>query len=526
MKPYVKKLSLILTALLAASTAYANQANNELDYASTKDIRDINPHLYGGEMAAQNMVFESLVINTPNGVKPWLAESWTISPDGKIYTFHLRKNVKFSDGEPFNAQAVKANFDAVLQNSKRHAWLELVQEIDKTEAVDEHTFRLELKHAYYPTLIELGLTRPFRFISPKAFINGGTMGGVQHYVGTGPWVLSEHNKNQFARFSVNSNYWGEKPALNAVVWNVIPDRQTMLLALQKGDIQLIFGADGDMLNIDAFEKLASMKQFKATLSDPIASRSIVLNSARPITESLLVRQALEHSVNKAAIAKGVFNNSETVAQTLMSKNVPYADVQVTTYDYDLNKANQLLDKAGWTAKNAKGIRQKDGKPLSLVLSYNISNAAEKDIAELMQSEFKQIGVDLQILGEEKQAFLDRQQAGDFDLQYSLSWGKPYDPASFVSSFRVPAHADYQGQKGLKNKAEIDRTIGELLITPDDNLRKKLYTNLWQTLAEQAVYIPLTYSRTKAIYNKELTGVGFNQSQYEIPFEKMHFVSGK
>ncbi len=152
----------------------------------------------------------------------------------------------------------------------------------------------------------------------------------------------------------------------------------------------------------------------------------------------------------------------------------------------------------------------------------MNNAVEKEIAELLQDDFKKIGVALTVLGEEKQAFLDRQKSGDFDLQYSLSWGTPYDPASFVSSFRIPAHADYQGQKGLANKAQLDAMIGELLITPDEHRRQALYQRLFTSLAEQAVYIPLTYSRTKAIYRSELENVGFNPSQYEIPFEKMRF----
>ena len=93
-----------------------DREEDELVYASTKDIRDINPHLYGGEMAAQNMVFESLVVNTEKGIQPALAQSWDISKDGKTYTFHLRENVTFSDGEPFNAKAVKMNIDAVVKN--------------------------------------------------------------------------------------------------------------------------------------------------------------------------------------------------------------------------------------------------------------------------------------------------------------------------------------------------------------------------------------------------------------------------
>lgn len=183
-----------LAALLLGVGSVVAQTPTALNYVSTKDIRDINPHLYSGEMAAQNMVFESLVVNTDNGVQPWLAERWTISPDGKTYTFHLRHGVIFSDGEPFDAQAVKLNIDAVLANYQRHAWLELV---------------LHLRHPYYPTLVELGLTLPFRFISPKNFINGQTKEGVSGYAGTGPWLLNEQVKNQYAIFSANPHYWGQ-----------------------------------------------------------------------------------------------------------------------------------------------------------------------------------------------------------------------------------------------------------------------------------------------------------------------------
>ena len=235
------------------STAQAQRA--EMVYASTKDIRIINPHLYSGEMAAQNMVFEPLVVNTPDGVKPCLAESWEISPDGRVYTFHLRKGVTFTDGAPFDAAAVKLNMDAIVANKPRHAWLDMVNEIESNEVVDSHTYRLVLKHPYYPTLVELGLVRPFRMISPKCFINGQTKDGVSGYVGTGPWVLTEHKDKQYALFTANKNYWGVKPKLQAVRWRVMPDHQTIMLALQKGEIDLVFGADGDMLNMDAFNAL-------------------------------------------------------------------------------------------------------------------------------------------------------------------------------------------------------------------------------------------------------------------------------
>ena len=150
---FMGKLFVVVIALLGLAgcsreepPSKAEAPRTELAYASTKDIRNINPHLYSGEMAAQNMVFEPLVVNTKEGVKPWLAESWEISPDGKEYTFHLRKDVAFTDGTPFNAEAVKANMDAIVSNLPRHAWLDMVNEIDRNEAVDEYTYKLVRKH--------------------------------------------------------------------------------------------------------------------------------------------------------------------------------------------------------------------------------------------------------------------------------------------------------------------------------------------------------------------------------------------
>lgn len=492
-----------------------------LNYGSTKDIRDINPHLYNGEMAAQNMVFEGLTKNENGQVKPALAESWDISEDGKEYTFHLRKNVTFSDGEPFNAEAVKQNFDAILANKERHAWLDMVNEIDTTEAIDEQTFKLTLKHPYYPTLIELGLTRPFRFISPKSFENDGTKDGVSSYAGTGPYQLAEHKDNQTATFKANETYWGEQPKIKEVDWRVIPDSQSLLLALKKGEIDLIYGSDGDQLNMDSFNALKNDSAFSAVSSDPVASRAILLNSKRENLQSLKVREAITHAINKDTIISGILNGAEDKADTLLAKTTPYADIDLKHYNYDVEQAKQLLEEDGWKV-GTSGIREKNNQPLTLSFSYNAQNAQEGTIAQAVQADLKEVGIDLTIISEEKQNFLDRQKDGDFDLQYSLSWGTPYDPQSYVSSWRIPAHGDYQAQLGLAKKAWLDQLITEVMIEPDEQKRQADYTEILTYINDQCVYVPISYSKTKAIGTEKLKNVQFNDSQYEIPFEKMYF----
>ncbi|WP_141430805.1 nickel ABC transporter substrate-binding protein [Bacillus sp. 03113] len=494
---------------------------DELVYASTKDIRDINPHLYAGEMAAQNMVFEPLVKNTEDGIKPALAEKWDISPDGLVYTFHLRKGVTFSDGAPFNAEAVKLNFDALLGNIKRHSWINLILEIADTKVVDENTFQLVLKHPYYPTLTELGLTRPFRMISPNSFIDGTTANGVQSYAGTGPYKLTEHKKDQYALFTANENYWGDKPKIQSVKWKVMPDAQTILIAMEKGEIDLLFGSDGDVIDNDSFQALKDKGTYKTIMSDPIASRAILLNAHAQFTNDKKVREAFQYAINKDAVANGILNGTEKTADTLMAKNLPYANVGLKGIKYNPDKAKKILTEDGWELSK-DGYRYKDGKKLEVTIYYNSDNAQERTISESMLNDLKEIGVSLKIAGEEKQAFLDRQKTGEFDMMYSLSWGLPYDPHTFVSSWRIPATGDYQTQVGLEKKEWLDNTITDLMIEQSEEKRKAMYKDILSYIHEEGVYIPLTYSVTKVLYTKDLKGVGFNVSQYEIPFEKMSF----
>src|SRR5690606_14701900 len=118
-------------------------------------------------------------------------------------------DVSFSNGEPFNAAAVVANFDAALANRERHAWLELANQIRAVERVDEYTVRLRLNEPYYPLLQELALPRPFRFLAPSQFLNGGTMKGIQAPIGTGPWKLTESKLGEHYLFERNERYWGK-----------------------------------------------------------------------------------------------------------------------------------------------------------------------------------------------------------------------------------------------------------------------------------------------------------------------------
>jgi nickel ABC transporter, nickel/metallophore periplasmic binding protein len=503
----------------AASEAGASEGKEELVFVNYRDIRDLNPHLYAGEMYAQEMLYETLVNITADGYEGCLAESWDISDDGKTYTFHIRDGVKFSDGEVCDANAIKANFDAIIENKDRHTWLEMMNLLVGVSAPDDKTFVIELSEPYYPLLTELGVTRPFAMISPKAMKDGSTKDGVNAYIGTGPYVLTDFVTDEYAVFEANENYWGEQPKIKKITVKVIPDNQTRILALEKGEIDMIFGKN--MIDADAINQYTGNDKFTVSLSDPTSTHQIVLNTTRDVLADKEVRQALQHATNKQAISDGIFYGLEQPADTLFAKTVPYCDIDLEPYAYDVELAQSMLDEAGWVV-GADKIREKDGQKLNIDLLYNSDSVTEKAIAEYLQSEYQKIGISLNIHGEEEQSYRDNMKAGNFDMVFNICWGMPYDPQSSLAAMRAPVYGDYAAQLGLEDKADIDQAITDILVSTDETKRQELYTFVLTRLHEDAVYIPLTYECNKAIYRSDLQGFHFTQTQYEVPFADFYF----
>ena len=503
----------------AASEAGSSEAKEELVFVNYRDIRDLNPHLYAGEMYAQEMLYETLVNITADGYEGCLAESWDISDDGKTYTFHIRDGVKFSDGEVCDANAIKANFDAIIENKDRHTWLEMMNLLVGVSAPDDKTFVIELSEPYYPLLTELGVTRPFAMISPKAMKDGSTKDGVNAYIGTGPYVLTDFVTDEYAVFEANENYWGEQPKIKKITVKVIPDNQTRILALEKGEIDMIFGKN--MIDADAINQYTGNDKFTVSLSDPTSTRQIVLNTTRDVLADKEVRQALQHATNKQTISEGIFYGLEQPADTLFAKTVPYCDIDLEPYAYDVELAQSMLDEAGWVVGSDK-IREKDGQKLNIDLLYNSDSVTEKAIAEYLQSEYQKIGIALNIHGEEEQSYRDNMKAGNFDMVFNICWGTPYDPQSSLAAMRAQVYGDYAAQLGLEDKADIDQAITDILVSTDETKRQELYTFVLTRLHEDAVYIPLTYECNKAIYRSDLQGFHFTQTQYEVPFADFYF----
>lgn len=503
----------------SASAAASGEVRDELIFVNYRDIRDLNPHLYAGEMYAQSILYDTLVSITADGYEGCLAESWDISEDGRTYTFHIRPNVLFSDGEKCDANAILANFNAILENRERHTWLEMMNLLVGVSAPDENTFVIEMSEPYYPMLTELGCIRPFAMISPSCMINGSTKDGVNGHIGTGPYVLTDFVTDEYAVFERNENYWGKAPAVRKITVKVIPDNQTRIMALESGEIDLIFGKN--MIDADAISQYLDSDRFTVGLSDPTSTRHIVMNTTREILGDPAVRKALQHATDRQTISDGIFYGLEQPADTLYATTVPYCNVGLKPYEYSTETAAQILDEAGWVLGSDK-MRAKDGKQLALDLLYNSDSVTEKTIAEYLQSEYLKLGISMTIHGEEEQSYRDNMKAGNFDMVFNICWGMPYDPQSSLAAMRAPVYGDYAAQQGLDDKAEIDEAITRILTSTDEAERQELYKSVLTNLHEDAMYLPLTYECNKALYTSALHGVHFGTDQYDVPFADMYF----
>lgn len=526
MRSGLRRVLVLMFALLAgmmgdiAFTAVA-QAKQVLNFSWPVNVGPLNPHLYSpNQMFAQNMVYEPLLHYQADGtVAPWLAKSWQVSADGREYVFTLRNDVTFSNGEAFNAAAVVANFNAILENRDRHSWLELANQIVAVTQVGPYRVRLELKNAYYPILQELALPRPFRFIAPSQFVEGGTKNGILAPIGTGPWILKESHPGEEDVFVRNDHYWGQKPALEQINVKVIPDPNSRAVAFETGTIDLIYGTDGPV-SPDTFERFRAMGIYKTRLSQPLETSMLALNTNHGATRDLAVRLAINHAIDKDLIIKTVLYGTQKRADTLFAPNVPYADIGLTPYEYDPKLAQDILTQDGWVRSDSDEIRQKNAQPLRVELAFVGTDAVAKSIAEIIQAQLATIGFDVILVGEEESSIYARQRDGRFGMIFNSTWGAPYDPHAFLSSMRVPSHADYQAQLGLPDKAKIDAEISQTLTSTDEGDRKRLYRDILTRLHREAVYLPLTYVSAISVSTPSLGDIPFGAMSSEIPFDKI------
>ena len=321
------------------------------------------------------LLYDTLFYQDPEGkMEPRLATEYKVSDDGLTYTVKLREGLKFSDGTPLNADAIKVTWDRILDPKMRVPLRFAVAMVQECVKVDDLTFQLKLKYPFAPLgpTLSLYTTSP---ISPAAIEKYGE-DVRQHPVGAGPYVLSEWVKGDRIVMTRNENYFGEKPTVKKIVWKIIPETATREAMLRTGQIDVCYKPMPS--NVAALQA-----DKKITVEMPLDTRTIFmgLNCLKGVTTDKLVRQAFNYAVDKKAIVKKIlFDTAEPMEGPVSPKVFGFAKMK-NQYDYDPAKAKELLKKANFDFNKVVQMRTPNGRYLF-----------DKQVSEAVQAYLQAIGV--------------------------------------------------------------------------------------------------------------------------------------
>lgn len=499
----------------AADGAGEEQAAEEdsmLVLAYPKDLGPMNPHTMTSPMYAQDWVYDGLTALVGGEIVPELAESWDISPDGRTYTFHLREGVTFSDGSAFTAELAARNIQDVIDHKDGFTFLQCLEEIDTMETPDDTTLIMHLKNPCNSLLSDFSFTRPLTFAAEAAFPESGDIytDGVTEPIGTGMWTVKEYVQDQYTVFERNENYWGEKPQFQFVKVQVIPDTDTVVNALKAGEIDMYIDVN-DGLSADAFRELESLG-YSTEVVEGTQVTSLSLNTADAILGDAAVRRALEYATDNTLISEYVYGGLQKPASSYFADSIAYTQTGTEGYPYDAEQAKKLLDEAGWLLPDGGEYRTKDGVTLEADMLYDTVFKNGKDIGLVLQEQYKQVGVKLNICEEDSQVFRKKWKEGDFGMILYSSWGGSYEPFATLAAMRTDGDKFSTVQKGMENKAQLDEVMNSALSEIDPDKLREDFSYIMESFQDQAVYIPLTVSSTLAVYDSSLTGLNLSEAK--------------
>ncbi len=498
----------VLSVLGPAAPGFA--AGRDLVLGLSGDATSLNPVLATDSMSyiVEWPLFDSLLELDPSlNVRPLLAESWEVSKDGLIYTFKLKKGVKWHDGKPFTARDVaftfysvldpkvttphRAYFDALVgfpeltakDNPKRPEELA----VRPIEVVDDHTVRFRLR---YPSGSFLAvLVNPRAGIVPEHLLKGvdlNTADFNRKPVGTGPFKFVEWRRGERLVMEANEQYHGGRPALNRLIFRIIPDAVVLLQELKAGGV--------DFIENPPLTEVARLKQtagLKVLVADNTSYTYVGWRQDLAPFNDLRVRRALNHAVDVPSIVREVLQGYAAISTGQFPPASWAFDPSVKPYAYDPNRAKALLAEAGFKP-GPDGILVKDGKRFSFSIRHDQANQSVKDTAVIVQEYLKRVGVEATLEALDWPTFVKKLFASEFE-GIVVGWTNHHDPDPFA--YTIWHSSQWKGRNFAHYKnPRVDELLEQARRTAVVAERKRAYAEFSRVLMEDAPYVFLYFQQ--------------------------------
>ena len=431
---------------------------------------------------------------------PHLAESWESASDGMTWTFKLRAGVKFHDGEPFNSETIKWWIAKFVGTENEY----MIEAIDHVDIIDGHSFRFIMKRPepnliFYLSSLFMGVP------SPKSFDAAGDSYGVTVAVGTGPYKFESFIVSQETVLVRNDDYaWASPlsqnqsaPHIQRFVLREIPDASTAFLELKTGGVGILLDLPSEYL-----PKLQADHDIEFRTLPGLGITSIKFNVLKPPFTDIRVRQATALAVDQSAVLKGVYNGIGKEAHQYLVGSLEESKVgEEFEIHFNLDKANQLLDEAGW-ARGTDGLRQKDGTALSVDL-WTRSDTEFKRIAEVVQAQLKAVGMKVAISVFDAGTLNDQLKKGEHQLVVKhYDWLNADELDWEFSASRIP-YPNISMWNDPKSE-ELNDIAMHQSKTWDERVAN--FKKLHQYLLSNFLFIPLHEPAQSIAYNSKVVSV--------------------
>lgn len=464
------------------------------------------------------LIFDNLVyLDEKGGITPWLAKSWTVSPDGLTYIFHLRRDVTFSDGAPFDAEAVRINLDRMRDPKTRAAMTTAyIAPYVRGRAIDRYTFEARLSEPYGPFLNVLAQGW-LGMISPRS-LAGDKKALAERPSGTGPFVVSSYRRQKGIVFTRRADYaWAPDfvrhagPAyLERVELDFLPEALIRYLSLASGQYDLTIDAPPqNAAEIRANPALVLGNRIN--LGNPM--RAITFNVTKAPFDQLAVRQAFALAVDREAITKGTGFGQFAPTTAFLSATTPYVDGSASSrLGRDLDAANDVLDRAGWSQRDAQGYRTRGGRRLEANVIM-LDSGGINPIIVAVQSDVKRIGFKLNLEQVTAPQYADLRKRNAYQAMGPGIWHTNTPDGLYIvyhgKNITSPRFVG-QNVSRLADPA-LDRILEQARATGDPARLSALYASAQARLTQLVPAVPLSENHSLVAYRRTLRGVIYDTS---------------
>jgi len=459
-------------------------------------------------------LYDPLIVRTGDGVfHPALAESWSMSDDGRTWTFKLRDDVVFHDGTPFNAEAVKFNFDRIVDPAtKAQSALTGLGPFDRCEVVDEYTINL-IMSAPYPPLIEHLSTYYMGMVSPAGVEKYGE-DFFRHPVGTGPFMFESWPNKERINLVRNPDYnWAPDvfdhhgtAYLEKLQFQVIYEGAVRVASLETGQTQLITATPPqDVPRLEA----AGFGVAKGIVpGQPVI---YMLNTGKAPCDEIAVRKAINYAVDQDAIINMLFFNAMDRAYGPMAPTTwAYWPGVEDYYLFDSAAANSLLDEAGWVMNSKTGIREKNGEALHMLAFHYM----QPELGTAIQSQLKDVGIELVVREgtiQEMEEYTENCRQDAIFMRFI--YADPSGLEQLFHSSQIPIEGRHAFGLTYYASPELDALLETGAAELDDAKRRAIYYDIQKLIMDNALILPLYVTTQIVAMEPDVKGLKFEGHQF-------------